>query len=65
MEYTTMKLRDLLPVEYVYWCWDITWDAYPFRVLYLGFWLVVIDRSGRWFERWPHISISWNDAVGN
>jgi hypothetical protein len=43
-----------------FWCCDISWNTYPFRVLYLGFWMVAIDRSKRWYTRWPHISLSWN-----
>jgi hypothetical protein len=60
-----MKWRSLLPVGYVYWAWDISWSTYPFRVLYLGFWLVSHDRSGRWFERWPHVHVNWNDSIHN
>jgi len=60
-----MKWRSLLPVGSVYWAWDISWNTYPFRVLYLGFWMIAVDRSARWLEHWPHMSINWNDSVHN
>lgn len=59
------RLRSLLPVGYIYWVWEISWNGDPFRVLYLGFWCVAIDRSKRWFTRWPHISVNWNDSIHN
>lgn len=51
-------LKRLLPVGSLYWAWDISWNTYPFRVLYVGLWMISHDRSGRWYERWPHISIN-------
>jgi len=54
-------MHRLLPRKWPYWVLSISWDAYPFRVLYLGFWMVSIDRSGAWWTRWPHIKMIWND----
>lgn len=46
-----------------FWCWDVrsAWNAYPFRMLYLGFWVVGIDRSKAWYATWPHIAVFWNN----
>lgn len=43
-----------------FWQCAVSWDMYPFRIVWVGWWMVSYDRSGRWFERWPHISVRWN-----
>ena len=58
-------MKRLLPVGYVYWAWSITWNGDPFRVLYIGLWCLSIDRSHKFWKRWPHMSITWNDSVHN
>jgi hypothetical protein len=58
-------MKRLLPVGSLYWAWSWYWDGTPFRVLYVGFWCIAIDRSKAWYTSWPHMSISWNDDDHN
>lgn len=50
----------LLPRAIPFWLCDAEWNTYPFRLVWLGFWMVSYDRSHKWFARWPHMSVTWN-----
>lgn len=38
------------------------WHTYPFRVIHFGpWWYIAYDRSGAWYQRWPHIAMGRGD----
>lgn len=50
----------LYTIRNTFWFCGLSWHTYPFRIVWVGFWMISYDRSGRWFERWPHMTIRWN-----
>lgn len=51
----------LLPRCWPMWCVGASWDTYPFRLVWAGWWVVAYDRSHAWYRRWPYIVVLWND----
>lgn len=42
------------------WHWGVSWETYPFRIIWVGFWTINYDRSGKWYEEWPHMRVTVN-----
>jgi len=53
-------MKCFLPRTLPFFLIDVEWDTYPFRNVWLGFWMLSYDRSHAWYARWPHVAISWN-----
>ena len=51
----------LIPRAIPFWHCAVSWHTYPFRLVWIGFWMVSYDRSHCFWTRWPHVSIDWND----
>jgi hypothetical protein len=51
----------LLPRGPLFWTLAVCWRTYPFRIVWIGPLSIAYDRSARWYARWPHLRISWNE----